>query len=93
MWNDIPPHQQWDVMANAKLIFHKPTGVTEEGSNSDDGDNGREVSRRVRSSVTETPPVLPPSTNLRPRTPLDVMPFGSDPAKSGGRKCTAKNSG
>ena len=49
VWNGMPPHQQWGAMANTSLISPKPTGVTEEGSKSDDGDNGREVSRRVRS--------------------------------------------
>ena len=40
------------------------------------------MSRPIRSSLAVTPPVLPPSTSLRPRRPLDAMPFGCDPTKN-----------
>ena len=32
-WNAIQSHEQWNVLANAGLIFQKPTsGLNEEGS-------------------------------------------------------------
>ena len=84
-WGALDPNEQWGEMAKADLIFEKPLGIVDDGNNSDRGERGREVVRRVTNSLT-----MPPSTfsagHPRIIRPLEAMPHGYGPARNTGNE-------